>query len=239
MFIIAELCGQHGGNFRRLEQMILQAKYAGADAVKVQLYDTFKMPGEHRERWEYLGISFEQLKKLKEYCSVLNIELFASFFDEERLSWCCELGFTTLKIASSILQNFPNLAEQAVATGKRVIISLGMYDWKVKGKPFSASNVEYLYCLPRYPGTLENIDLPIFDDQSIFTGYSDHSPGITASCVAIARGARILEKHFTISKNLQRETEKGHFCSMDQQDLLVIRNFADEYQLMQNERGHI
>ena len=60
IYIIAELCGQWGGSVRRAEQMILQCKMAGADAVKVQLWDTYRMPGENRELWEYLTMTKEQ-----------------------------------------------------------------------------------------------------------------------------------------------------------------------------------
>ena len=195
------------------------------------------MPGENRQRWEYLGISFEELKRLKSLCDNLGLDLFASFFDEERLNWCLELDFPILKIASFALKEWPELVEKAVASGKRTIVSLGMYDWQAKGKPFNADNVEYLFCIPRYPGTLEDVDIPDFNGHPVFTGYSDHTPGNTAVYYAIMRGAKVVEKHFTISKALQRETEKGHFCSMDTQELAAIRNFADEFHILTNLKG--
>ena len=64
VYIISEICGQWGGSIRRAEQMILQSKIAGADAVKVQLYDTYKMPGEDRQKWEYLNITKENFLNL-------------------------------------------------------------------------------------------------------------------------------------------------------------------------------
>jgi N,N'-diacetyllegionaminate synthase len=238
MYIIAELCGQHGGRMRVLEQMILQAKMNGADAVKVQLYDTYRMPGENRVRWEYLGISFDQLKSLKAYCDMLRIDLFASFFDEERLNWCIELDFPILKIASFILKQWPDLAEKAVATGRRTIISLGMYDWQKGGAPFKTKNVEYLYCVPKYPGTLEDLgSMPDFRTDSLFCGYSDHTPGNAAVYQAISKGAKIIEKHFTLSHALQRDTEKGHFCSMDAAQLRDISLFALEQGVLTESRG--
>ena len=67
VYIISELCGQWGGSVRRAEQMILQSKMGGADAVKVQLYDTYRMPGENREKWEYLSMNRDNFKRLKEF----------------------------------------------------------------------------------------------------------------------------------------------------------------------------
>lgn len=233
MYLVAELCGQHSGSMRRLEQMALQAKMAGADAVKVQLYDTYRMPGENRERWEYLGISFDELKGYKEYCDRLNLDLFASFFDEDRLQWCLDLDFPILKVASMVLKVWPELAEKCVASGRRVVISLGMYDWEANGAPYDADNVEYLYCLARYPGTLDDIHIPDFNTHPFFTGYSDHAPGNAAVFQAIMRGATFIEKHFTTSRTLQCDTEKGHFCAMEGPDLAAIRTFSDEYDILE------
>jgi N,N'-diacetyllegionaminate synthase len=235
MYLIAELCGQHGGSLRRLEQMTLQAKASGADAVKLQLYDTYRMPGVERQRWEYLGFSFDELKQFKEYCDRLHIDCFASPFDEDRFEWCMELDFPILKVASYVLQEWPDLAEKMVATGKRTLISLGMFDYEKNGFPFKADNVEYLYCVSKYPGTLEDIHLPDFSNHSHFVGYSDHTPGNTAVYSAITRGAKVIEKHFTTSKALQQDLEKGHFCSMDAKECEAIRNFSDEYSLLSGE----
>lgn len=235
MYLIAELCGQHSGSLRRLEQMTLQAKAAGADAVKLQLYNTYNMPGEKRERWEYLGLTFDELKAFKSFCDTLHIDCFASPFDEDNLEWCLELDFPILKVASYVLQQWPELAEKMVKTGKRVIISLGMYDYEKEGIPFKSDNVEYLYCVAKYPGTLEDVILPDFRTHPYFVGYSDHTPGCTAVCTAITRGAQVIEKHFTVSKALQQEMEKGHFCSMDAQEMEMIRNFADEFAVLNKE----
>ena len=66
VYIIAELCGQWGGKVERAEQMILQCKMGGANAVKVQLWDTYKLPGKNRERWEYLSMSFNDFVRLRD-----------------------------------------------------------------------------------------------------------------------------------------------------------------------------
>src|SRR5690606_3348756 len=126
----------------------------------------------------------------------------------------------------------PDLAEKIIATGKRTLVSLGMYDWETKGVPYKAKNAEYLYCVSKYPGTLEDVKIPDFNTHPFFVGYSDHTPGNTAVYCAIMRGAKVIEKHFTTSKALQQDTEKGHFCSMDTNDLAAIRNFSDEFMIL-------
>ena len=98
--------------------------------------------------------------------------------------------------------------------------------------PYKADNLEYLYCVPEYPTVLGNIDMPSKFDKGGHVGYSDHSLGTTACQVAIARGAKIVEKHFTLSKNLQNPDEKGHQGGMTYEDLLGLRRFADECALI-------
>ena len=105
MFIISEISPQFGGDQKVAEQMILQSKLAGANAIKVQLYteDQFGL-----ER-AYLSMSFEQLKQLKEFSDSLNIPLFATPFNFERLDWCLKLELPFLKVAARMHQEMPEL----------------------------------------------------------------------------------------------------------------------------------
>lgn len=231
MYLIAELHNQYGGDIGVAEQMILQCKLAGAHAVKVQLYDSQVLYGT-KER-EYLSLTFDEVSHLQEYARRVGIDFFASFFDEERLGWCLKLDFPVLKVASVALQRFPDLCERAVATGKRALISLGFHDWKNTPVPFDAPNVEYLHCVSKYPAMLEEVEMPDFD-RSFFVGYSDHTIGTTACLYAIARGARVIEKHFTLSPSLQRSTERAHAGGMTLEDLRTIRVFWDGVRLLRN-----
>jgi sialic acid synthase SpsE len=234
MYLISELHGQYGGDLATAEQMILQSKMFGAHAVKVQLYDPIRL--NQNRRHQYLSLTFDQLKHLQAYAGTLGIDFFASFFDEQRLDWCLQLDFPVLKIASIALERYPDLCQAAVDTGKRTLVSLGTYDWQNQPPPFDAPNVEYLYCVAKYPATLEDIHLPDFR-QSFFSGYSDHAPGTTASMVAIARGAEIVEKHFTLSHTLQKDTEKAHTCGMTFEELRAIRAFWDDVRIL-DRRGY-
>jgi N,N'-diacetyllegionaminate synthase len=224
MYIISELHNQYSGDLGTAEQMILQSKLGGAQATKIQLYDPQRFYGNQRR--QYLSLSFEQVRRLQEYAAMLRIDFFASFFDDERLDWCLKLEFPVLKIASVLLEKDLALCRRAVENGRRTLVSLGKWDWKARGMPFEASNVEYLYTVSKYPATLEEIEMPDFT-TSRFAGYSDHTIGTTASLYAIARGARVLEKHYTISPSLQKETELAHAGAMTFDDLRAIRTFWD------------
>ena len=232
-YIISELHGQYGGKIAVAEQMILQSKFGGADAVKGQLYsedfDKNSMDGD--SPGDFLSLTFEELKSLKEYADMLHIDFFASFFDEERMQWGIDLDLPYLKIANWISREKPELVEKSIATGKKVIISLNNEQAK-KGKPYEAENVIYLYTEPLYPGRLEDMHIPNFVD-SWFSGYSDHTIGNTAATYALARGAKILEKHFTVGKSWQKTKEGGHACSMDVDDLRQLHEFARGFSILE------
>ena len=225
-YIICEICGQWGGSIRRAEQMIVQAKMAGADAVKVQLWDTYRMPGENRQWWEYLTVSKDIFLRLKELCDRLNIDYFASPFHADRFQWVREAGIGLNKIASPLLVNDFDLCREMISTGMSTLVSLGL--WNKDRLPFDEPNVVYMHCLSKYPHNLGEAiqEMPATFSGSIL-GYSDHSLGIEALKVAVERGARIVEKHFTTEKSLQSATEGAHVCSMDMSELAAFRNFCD------------
>ena len=94
--IICEIHPQHIGSIKEIERMIIQSKLSGADYVKVQLYSSSKLFGNNERK--YLEINKKELVQLNNYCKKIGIELTASVFDEEKLSWCEDLDFQTYKI---------------------------------------------------------------------------------------------------------------------------------------------
>lgn len=229
-YIISELCGQWGGSVRKAEQMILQSKMAGADAVKVQLWDTYRMPGENREIWEYLSMTFDQFKRLKEFSDSLNIDFFASPFHEDRFEWVQELGLTTNKIASSLVDWDIDLCNKMINSEMDTFVSLGC--WDKDYLPFSQKNVKYFHCVAKYPHTLDvALDLMPKNFDKNLVGYSDHVIGIDACVEAVRRGAKVIEKHFTTDKALQSRSEGAHTCSMNYEDLCTLRNEVDKIRL--------
>ncbi len=228
--IICEIHPQHMGDIKEIERMIIQSKISGADFVKVQLYSSEKLFGDSER--SYLDINKKELEKINNFCKTIGINLTASIFDEEKLEWCEELGFEVYKIASRTVNEDPELCKKIISKKKRTIVSLGMYDYS-KELPFKDKNVEYLYCVSKYPTKLTEINMPNFDD-SFFNGFSDHTVGIDAAIYSISKGARIIEKHFSNNKSLNVSTQLGHTGSMDYHDLENLRRIADSINLLRN-----
>lgn len=228
--IICEVHPQFMGSMSELKRMIIQSKMGGADIVKVQLYES-KVLFQNNER-SYLDISFKELEEINKYSTGHGIELSASIFDEEKLDWCEKLDFTTYKIASRTVNENVKLCEKIISTGKETIISLGMFDYLKNGVPFNSKNIKYLYCVSEYPTMLEKIKMPDFQN-SFFDGFSDHTIDISACLYAISRGAKIIEKHYSNSNNLNINTQQAHVCSMNFDQLNQLRYFADSISFLQ------
>lgn len=210
--IIAELHPQHGGDKGMIREMIRQAKINGATVAKFQLYDAVTLLGS--DQWNYLQFSEADTRQVKDWCDQDDIEFMASVFDFERLEWCKRLNVTRYKIASRTVTADANLCNAILGLGRETIVSLG--SWAGKDKPFGTSDrVRYLYCKSKYPAMLEDmVDLPDDFPAEGLGGYSDHTIGIEVALLAIARGADIIEKHFTLDKTRGKSTEKGHIGSM-------------------------
>ena len=226
--IIAEIHPQHHGSMNEIKRIILQCKLGGADFVKIQLYSSFGLFG-NRDR-DYLEVSKKELAEIKKYCDLIGINLFASIFDKERVEWCKKLNFSHYKIASRSIDD-TKLCKKIINTKKTTLISLGMYDFKSKKIPFKNKNIKYLYCVSKYPTSLGDIEMPDFT-KSFFSGYSDHTIGISAVLLAISRGAEYIEKHFSNNKASGSDTEMAHVCSMGYEDLKFIREYADNQALI-------
>ena len=225
MFIISEIFPQHGGSLEVAEQMILQSKMAGADAVKVQLYEATQFGAERA----YLELTFDGLKRLREYAERIGIDLFGTPFTSERLGWCMELDLKYLKVPARMHEENPALAEEILSKQKRTFVSVPSgYDIK---KVKKVSHAVYFHCILKYPTLLEEASFPDFR-AGFFSGISDHTPGISAALYACAHGASFLEKHFTLSHSFQKNTEKAHFGSMNMEELSLIRKLTAEMELL-------
>ena len=219
--IIAEIHPQHGGSLHAIREMIRQAKLNGADVAKFQLYDAASLLG---DAWRYLDLTRDDARRIRDWCDEEEIEFMASVFDEERLDWIEELGVRRHKIASpTVVKNRP-LCDRILALGKPTIVSLGQ--WTEAGMPFGESDrIAYLYCKSKYPALLEDMtDFPADFPAAGLAGYSDHTLGTGLCLLAAARGARIIEKHFTLDKMRTIDTEKAHICSMTPAELAELRD---------------
>ena len=232
--IICEIHPQHYGSMSEIKRMVIQSKIGGADIVKLQLYDSKKLWG--NEERTYLDISENELSEINDFCKIQGIELSASIFDLKRVDWCEKLDFKTYKIASRSVSD-KELCEKIISLNKKTIISLGMYDYEKEELPFEKNpNIDYLYCISKYPTSLEEIKMPNFD-KSFFSGFSDHTVGISACLFALANGAKIIEKHFSNSKSMGVSTQSAHVCSMNIHDLEKIREYSDTFNLLRKSRA--
>ena len=230
--IISEIHPQHYGSMNEIKRMIIQSKIGGADIVKIQLYDSKKVWGGNKRA--HLDITKDELAEINEFCKFQGIELSASIFDLQRVDWCSELNFKTYKIASRCVAD-KELCEKIISLNKKTIVSLGMYDYQKNGKPFKDNkNIFYLYCVAKYPTPLYEIKMPDFK-TSFFSGFSDHSIGISACLFAVSKGATIIEKHFSNNKAMNIEISPGHTGSMNMDDLIQIREISDNLRLLNSE----
>ena len=228
MVIIAEIGINHNGNIHLAHELIKQAKLCGADIVKFQFYNPHKIFGKEGSHPDpknleialQLQFGYEEASRLKEWCDREEIEFMASVFDTERLEWIRSLGVSRYKIASRSVEN-RELCESIMKEGRETFVSLGF--WDEDGVPFTVDNVKYLYCVPKYPCDYRDIILPGSFYKSKYDGFSDHTMGIETALIAAARGAGIIEKHFTLNKGFEGP---DHACSMTPDELITLSQYA-------------
>lgn len=227
MEIIAEIGQNHNGDINLALELIRQAKLNGADVAKFQLYDARALfPKENNEWYEYnckTELSRQQLKIIVEACKDVGIEFMASVFDIERIQWLEEVGAKRYKIASRSIFD-QKLISAVAATGKKMIVSLGHWNRPEFPEISASGGVDYLYCISKYPTDLAEVNLNKIDFTK-YAGFSDHTIGITACLAALSRGAKIIEKHFTLDKNF---FGPDHLCSIEPQDLKIMSKFRNE-----------
>lgn len=224
MLIIAEIGQNHNGDMQIAKKLIHAARKSGADAAKFQFYNvdsifskTFRWYKEAKKA----ELNFDNAKALKKECDKAGIEFMASVFDLERLGWIKELGVKRIKIASRSIYN-RELIHAAAQTKKPLIVSLGMYKEKRFPSINTPARVDFLYCVSKYPTLPEDLR---FDDVDFnkYSGFSDHTIGIWAAVLAMSRGAKIIEKHFTLSKKMHGPDHKG---SMEPDELRELTMFS-------------
>ena len=217
MLFIAEIGMNHNGNFDLAFELIKQAKLAGADIAKFQL-------GWRDGDGEINQIDLDILKKLNKWCDYFEIEFLASTITEKAFELAKKINPKRYKIASRTVKDNIDLVRKVVNEGKETIISLGM--WNYKEPPIQKNdNIKYLWCKSKYPAEpWDLIDLPNDFKDSLYDGYSDHTVGIETSLIAIARGAKIVERHFTLDKS--DTTIRDHSLSSTPDEFKMMVNIG-------------
>jgi sialic acid synthase len=227
-FIIAEIGINHQGNVDIAKELISKAKDCGADAVKFQKRSLTRiltkegmgMPYDNRnsfgktygEHKKVLELSDEDYHTIFRYCSDHDIIFSASGWDEDSIDFLNELGMTFFKMASADLTNLP-LLEHTAKLGKPIILSTGMADLKMVKSAYTTvkkwnEHIAILQCTSTYPTDFSELHLNVlksftkeFPDAVV--GYSGHELGIAISSAAVALGARIIERHFTLDRTMK------------------------------------
>lgn len=242
-FIIAEAGINHNGDIETAKKMIIEAKKAGADAVKFQTYITEKRVPKDSEIYGILKkceLSNEQTRELNEFSKEQGIIFFSTPFDKESVDLLCEIGIPVFKLASFDIIN-KDLLKYVASKKKPVIFSRGMANEEEIKEAISIldnENVNYalLHCVSSYPTKKEDANLNIIKTLkkkfSCPIGYSDHTMGIEVPLLAVAAGACIIEKHFTLDKNMEGP---DHKLSCEPQDL---KEFVQEVRKMESIMGN-
>ena len=219
MIFIAEIGMNYNGNFNLCYEMIKQAKYSGADIAKFQLGWRDK-PGEINQ------LDFKRVQQLIKWCNYFEIEpLFSIINNAYKI--IKKTKIKKIKVASRSLKYDFNLVKKMIKENPKFefIVSLGM--WPKKTMPFKNTNIKYLWCCSKYP-TFNN-DLKKFPKKFIkknYYGYSDHTIGIEMCLIAISRGAKIIEKHFTLDKS--DNTIRDHALSATPSEFRLLVELGKE-----------
>lgn len=267
--VIAEAGVNHNGHLDLALQLCDAAKEAGADVVKFQTWNTDKLITKTVEMADYqekntrihesqydmlkrLELSYDDFRKVKAHCDEIGI-LFASTADEsDSLDFLADLGIPFIKIGSGDIGNVPFLR---YIGGKKlpVILSTGMssladVDISVSAlREGGANDITLLHCTTNYPCPLEEVNLnamlTLRDAFHLPVGYSDHTVGTEVSVSAVSLGARVIEKHFTLDRNMEgpdhlASTEPEEFKKMVQQIRNIERAMGDgRKQMTSSERS--
>ncbi len=252
VYIIAEAGVNHNGDKHLAFKLCDAAKEAGVDAVKFQTWKTEKIVTKRAALAEYqeknisdkgasqyemlkqLELSYDEFIEVRDYCNQIGIQFLSTPDTEEDMAFLLGLGIPVLKIGSGEVTNIPFLR----AIGKRrqnVILSTGMSTLGDVEKAYNtlmesgAKEVALLHCTTNYPCPYNEVNLQAMQTLKVAfkcqVGYSDHTMGIEVPIAAVAMGAEIIEKHFTLDKNMEGP---DHKASLDPQELkkmvLSIRN---------------
>ncbi len=233
--IIAEIGVNHNGVYHLAEQMIDAAKAAGVDAVKFQTakpelviskfatkaeYQKITMGAEESQldMCKRIHLPFEAFIPLKSYCESINIKFLSTPFDLESIDFLDKLGIQLWKIPSGEITNLPYLIKIA-STRKPIILSTGMCKLEEIRAAMNvlrengAGKITVLHCNTEYPTPFSDVNLRAMEtlrrELGIDVGYSDHTTGIEVPIAAVAMGAAVIEKHFTLDKNMEGPDHKA------------------------------
>ncbi len=254
VIIIAEAGVNHNGELSIARKLIFEAANAGADYIKFQTFSAKKLVSITAEKAEYQkkntgdanSNQFQMLSKLelplewhfelKDYANSLGIKFLSTGFDEESVDFLDSLDIELFKIPSGEITNKPYL-QHIAKKGKPIILSTGMCEVEEISEAIDvllnngvmANSISLLHCNTEYPTPMIDVNLKAMNYLgSLFNfdvGYSDHTLGIEVPIAAVALGATIIEKHFTLDKELEGPDHKASLDPFELNSMIkAIRN---------------
>lgn len=253
VLIIAEAGVNHNGDINTAKELVREAKRCGADIVKFQTFNPRKLASRHAVMADYqkenmgyeepqdamlgrLALKQEEYVMLADYCLEAGIQFLSTPFEMESVSFLNNLQ-DIWKIPSGEITNYPYLVEIA-KTGKEIILSTGMSmlqevdDALAVLRGNGAGKITLLHCTTNYPTPMQDVNLnamlTLRDKCGCAVGYSDHTKGIEVSVAAVALGAEVIEKHFTLDRNMEGPDHKASL-EPDELETMVnaIRNIEE------------
>lgn len=248
IIIIAEAGVNHNGDLNNAFKLVDAAVEAGVDYVKFQTFKADKLVSKNAKKAEYqiqntknsedsqlsmlkkLELSHEDHEKLIAYCKVKNINFFSTAFDLDSLEYLKEIGLDLVKIPSGEITNLPYLRKAAKLFNK-VILSTGMSTMDdisaavqvFKNEGIKNDQITILHCNTEYPTPMLDVNLKamlaIEKEFGTEIGYSDHTLGIEVPTAAVALGAKIIEKHFTLDNSMEGP---DHAASLEPHELKAM-----------------
>ena len=245
--IIAEAGVSHNGSIEMAKKMIDVASTAGANLVKFQTFKAESLVTHSADKAEYQKsqtekeeTQFDMIKKLEldrnaheelvTYCNQKNIQFLSTAFDHDSIDLLAELGIPFYKIPSGEITNLPYL-QHIGSMGKSIIMSTGMSTLEevrialdiLVHSGAEKDQITILHCNTEYPTPMEDVNLnamlTIQEELGIAVGYSDHTRGIEIPVAAVAMGATVIEKHFTLDRTLPGP---DHAASLEPNELKAM-----------------
>ena len=237
VIIIAEAGVNHNGSFELAKQLVLKAKEAGADYVKFQtgvpklLVSKYAGMAEYQKKntntdeaqldmLKKINLDLSDFKPLKDYCDLVGIKFMSTPFDLVSIDILSPLGMDYMKVPSGEITNLPYLRKIG-KLGIPVIMSTGMAEIEevrdalkvLTDAGLSKQKIILLHCNTEYPTPFEDVNLKAMltlqKEFGVEIGYSDHTKGIEVPIAAVALGATVIEKHFTLDHNMEGPDHKA------------------------------
>lgn len=251
VLIIAEAGVNHNGSLDTALMLCDAAKKANVDIIKFQTWKTELVLTRDVDMADYqkdnlsssksqfdmakeLELSYDDFKKIKSYCNEIGIKFLSTPDDLESLNFLLSMGMDTIKVGSGEVNNIPFL-EEIGSRKKHVILSTGMSNIEQVENAYNlltrsgCPEVSILHCTTSYPCPMDKVNLKAMitlkNKFNCNIGYSDHTQGIEVSLAAVAMGARIIEKHFTLDKQMKGPDHQASISPMELESMvLAIRN---------------